>query len=329
MNRSLLITVFPNEVMIGLPISDLPQDSINIDSDGLIRVSINVVYPISFLSILEDENNLLGEHIRNMLTDSAKALYRDYLVSLPPADSLKTLIADDFNRIIKGENIYNELAFNTIELSQTSMNLVEYNMAGNNLIRLNRMLIEETFPHELRRRPQISPEIFQSVNPFFILIFTPLIVGFWNILRKKSMEPSTAAKLGIGMLLTAGCYSIMALAGFIGGNYIQVNVSWLISAYAVITLGELCLSPMGLSLVSKLAPWKIRSMMMGGWFAATAIGNKLSGLLGRYWDDMLHSSFFILLVVTSLFAALLLFLFLKFLNPVIREAEEEAKTAAN
>ena len=177
-------------------------------------------------------------------------------------------------------------------------------------------------------RTSWNPEIFQSVNPFFILIFTPLVVGFWNILRRRSMEPSTAAKLGIGMLLTAACYAVMAGAAFSGGNDGRVSVSWLINAYALITLGELCLSPMGLSLVSKLAPWKIRSMMMGGWFAATAIGNKLSGLVGRYWDDMLHSSFFILLVVTSLFAAFLLILFLKFLNPVIREAEEEAKTAA-
>ena len=177
-------------------------------------------------------------------------------------------------------------------------------------------------------RTSLSPELFQSVNPFFILIFTPMIVAFWNILRRRTLEPTTAAKLGIGMILTAGCYTIMAFAAFAGGNSGQVNVSWLISAYAVITVGELCLSPMGLSLVSKLAPWKIRSMMMGGWFAATAIGNYLSGLLGGFWDELLHSTFFIILVGTSLFAALLLFIFLKFLNPVIHEAEEQAREAA-
>jgi len=175
----------------------------------------------------------------------------------------------------------------------------------------------------------LSPELFQSVNPLFILIFTPLLVAFWNVLRRKNMEPSTAAKLGIGMLLTAGCYAIMAGAALSGGNHGRVSVAWLINAYAIITLGELCLSPMGLSLVSKLAPWKIRSMMMGGWFAATAIGNKMSGLIGRFWDDWLHSTFFLLLVASSLFAALLLFIFLKFLRPIIQDAEEEARRAVH
>ncbi len=177
-------------------------------------------------------------------------------------------------------------------------------------------------------RTSLSPELFQSVNPFFVLAFTPLLVAFWNVLRRRKLEPSTAAKLGIGMLLTAGCYAIMASAAFAGGNFGQVSVAWLISAYAVITLGELCLSPMGLSLVSKLAPWKIRGMMMGGWFAATAIGNYLSGLLGSFWDELLHSTFFIILVGTSLFAAAILFFTLKFLNPIIHEAEEQAKELA-
>lgn len=177
-------------------------------------------------------------------------------------------------------------------------------------------------------RTSLSPELFQSVNPFFVLAFTPLIVAFWNVLRRRTLEPSTAAKLGIGMLLTAGCYAIMAAAAFAGGNFGQVNVAWLISAYAVITLGELCLSPMGLSLVSKLAPWKIRGMMMGGWFAATAVGNYLSGFLGSFWDRMLHSTFFIILVVTSIFAAVILGFLLKFLNPVIKEAEAMAREAA-
>ncbi len=186
-------------------------------------------------------------------------------------------------------------------------------------------------------RTTLNPEIFQSINPFFILVFTPLIVGFWNILRRRHLEPSTASKLGIGMLLTAGCYGIMWMAAVVFANNLAnpsqemiasgqygVSPAWLISAYAVITMGELCLSPMGLSLVSKLAPWKIRSMMMGGWFAATAIGNKLSGIVGKYWDDWPHSKFFLVLVVSSLFAALLLFVFLKFLNPVIKEAEEQS-----
>ncbi|MFH1862439.1 MAG: peptide MFS transporter [bacterium] len=188
----------------------------------------------------------------------------------------------------------------------------------------------------------LSPELFQTVNPFFVLLFTPLLVLFWTFLRGMKKEPTTAAKLGVGMLLTAGAYSIMVFAAkayqfnldhptaamAAGEQSYGVSLWWLVSTYAVITIGELCLSPMGLSLVSKLSPWKIRGMMMGGWFAATAIGNYLSGLVGSFWETWSHSTFFIVLVATSIFAALLLYFLLKFLNPVIKEAEEMAKVAA-
>ncbi len=191
-------------------------------------------------------------------------------------------------------------------------------------------------------RTTLNPEIFQSINPFFILAFTPLLVAFWNVLRRRSLEPSTAAKLGIGMLLTAACYGIMYFAAkafahnhafptaemTASGNY-GVSAAWLINAYAVITMGELCLSPMGLSLVSKLAPWKIRSMMMGGWFVSTAIGNKLSGVVGRYWDDWAYSTFFLVLVAATLFSAIVIFLLLKFLDPIIKSAEARSRAKAN
>jgi len=191
-------------------------------------------------------------------------------------------------------------------------------------------------------RTTLNPEIFQAINPFFILAFTPLIVAFWNVLRRRSFEPSTAAKLGIGMVLTAACYGIMYFAAkafaynqayptaemAASGNY-GVSAAWLINAYAVITMGELCLSPMGLSLVSKLAPWKIRSMMMGGWFVSTAIGNKLSGVVGRYWDDWAYSTFFLVLVAATLFSAIVIFLLLKFLDPIIKSAEARSRAKAN
>ncbi|MBZ0264511.1 peptide MFS transporter [bacterium] len=186
-----------------------------------------------------------------------------------------------------------------------------------------------TFWAEKATRTTLPPELFQSINPFFILIFTPLLVRFWQILRKKGKEPVTAAKLGIGMLLAGGAYLIMATAGLIGGDTGQVSVGWLVSAYATITIGELCLSPMGLSLVSKLAPPKMLGMMMGGWFAATAIGNYGAGLIGGFWDRLPHSSFFFILVGTSLAAAGLLFLMLKYLTPVIKDAEEMARKYAD
>jgi POT family proton-dependent oligopeptide transporter len=166
-----------------------------------------------------------------------------------------------------------------------------------------------------------APELFQSINPAFVLLFTPLLVLFWTLLRKRNHEPSTAAKIGIGMLLTAAAYSIMTLAGLSGGDTGRVDAGWLVSTYAVITLGELCLSPMGLSLVNKVAPAKMRGLLMGGWFAATAIGNYLCGFVGGWWDKMPHSKFFAILVIASLGAALLLFLVIKHIRPTIQEAE--------
>lgn len=174
-----------------------------------------------------------------------------------------------------------------------------------------------------------NPEIFQSANPLFILAFTPLIVIFWNFMRSRRKEPSTASKLGLGMLLTAVAYLIMAFAGLAGGDTGKVSMAWLISSYAVITLGELCLSPMGLSLVSKLAPARNRGLLMGGWFTASAIGNYLAGLTGAFWDQMPHSTFFFILVGTSVFAFFILAGLLRFLNPVIQEAEEMAREAAD
>jgi POT family proton-dependent oligopeptide transporter len=125
------------------------------------------------------------------------------------------------------------------------------------------------------------------------------------------MEPSTPAKIGLAMLLTAGAFGIMALAGLAGGDEAggRVSVWYLVSAYAVVTLGELCLSPIGLSLVSKLAAKEQRSAWMGGWFAATAIGGYASGLIGQYWDTLPHSTFFFVLVCSSLGAFALLLLF--------------------
>ncbi|MFL5338996.1 MAG: peptide MFS transporter [Gemmataceae bacterium] len=156
---------------------------------------------------------------------------------------------------------------------------------------------------------RLSKPLFSAINPFFVIAFSPLLVWFWGRLRHAGHEPPTPAKVGLGMLLTATAFSIMAVGGLSGGDTGQVSGVFLVGAYAVLTLGELCLSPMGLSLVSKLAAAKWRSMWMGGWFVATALGGYLSGEIGGFWDDMPHSRFFGLLAGSSLLAFGLLMLF--------------------
>jgi POT family proton-dependent oligopeptide transporter len=140
------------------------------------------------------------------------------------------------------------------------------------------------------------------INPFFVIAFSPLMVWFWSNLRKRGIEPPTPGKVALGMLLTACAFSLMMSAGLSGGDTGRVSGAYLVGAYAILTLGELCLSPMGLSLVSKLAARRQRSMWMGGWFAATAIGGYLSGAIGGLWDEWAHSTFFAFLAGSSLVA---------------------------
>ncbi|HWM90198.1 MAG TPA: peptide MFS transporter [Thermoanaerobaculia bacterium] len=152
--------------------------------------------------------------------------------------------------------------------------------------------------------------ISNAINPGWVILLTFPLIWFWGWLDKRGREPSTPTKMAIGMCLTGAAYFVMYFAGKAGGDTGRVSPMWLIGAYGVITLGELMLSPMGLSLVSKVAPSRLKGVMMGGWFGATAIGNKLTGV-GVLWDDMPHSTFFAMLGGLSLFMAVVLMLLLR------------------
>jgi POT family proton-dependent oligopeptide transporter len=156
----------------------------------------------------------------------------------------------------------------------------------------------------------VSGVISNAINPFWIVTLTFPLVWFWRWLDRKGLEPSTPAKMTIGMFLTAACYGIMYLAAKSGGDTGRVSPLWLIGAYAVISLGELMLSPMGLSLVSKVAPRRYRGLMMGGWFVATAIGNKLTAI-GVFWTVWRHSTFFLVLGGMAFVMALVLLALLR------------------
>jgi POT family proton-dependent oligopeptide transporter len=152
--------------------------------------------------------------------------------------------------------------------------------------------------------------ISNSINPFWIITLTFPLVWFWKWLDRKGLEPSTPVKMAFGMVLVAGAFYVLAAAGKAGGDTGKVSPAWIVGAYFVISLGELLISPMGLALVSKVAPRRMRGLMMGGWFVATAIGNKLT-MIGVYWDYWLHSNFFALLGTMALATALILFLLIK------------------
>jgi POT family proton-dependent oligopeptide transporter len=165
------------------------------------------------------------------------------------------------------------------------------------------------------------PSLSQSINPFWVIALTPLVVALFTFLRRKGKEPSTPAKIAFGLLISALSVLVMIAAVKAGHNGAEkVSVWWLFGTYGVVTIGELFLSPMGLSLVSKLSPVRITSLMMGGWFLATSIGNKLSGILASQWDRYDNKENYFWLNFILLFsAAVLLFILLKWLNKVMRE----------
>jgi proton-dependent oligopeptide transporter, POT family len=166
-----------------------------------------------------------------------------------------------------------------------------------------------------------ATNLSQSINPGWVIILTPLIVAFFTWLRRKNKEPSTATKIAFGLLISALSALVMVGAVYASNNGTEkASVIWLISGYGVITIGELLLSPMGLSLVSKLSPVRITSLMMGGWFVSTSIGNKLSGVLATMWDSYDNkANFFLLNFFLLMAAAIVCFLMLRWLNRVMKE----------
>ncbi|WP_309609021.1 peptide MFS transporter [Flavobacterium sp.] len=166
-----------------------------------------------------------------------------------------------------------------------------------------------------------ATNLSQSINPGWVIILTPLVVAFFTFLRSRKKEPSTPTKIAFGLLISALSVLVMVAAVHIGGNGSEkVSVWWLVANYGVITIGELFLSPMGLSVVSKLSPTNITSLMMGGWFLSTSIGNKLSGVLASMWDTYEDKAdFFWVNFSLLMFATLLMFALLKQLNKVMKE----------
>lgn len=164
----------------------------------------------------------------------------------------------------------------------------------------------------------VAAPIFQHFNPCFVVALTPFSILLFSTLAKKGKEPSAPRKIALGMLVAAAGFLIMALGSLElpssgeqavaleAGTATLVSPNWLISTYLVLTFGELLLSPMGISFVSKVAPPKYKGMMMGGWFVATAIGNMLTAVGSQLWGTALPlwqvwSVFIVLCLVSALF----------------------------
>jgi POT family proton-dependent oligopeptide transporter len=151
--------------------------------------------------------------------------------------------------------------------------------------------------------------ISNAIEPFFVIAFSLPLVLLWKTLDRRGKEPATTTKIVMGMFLMALAYFVMFFAGKAGGDTGKVSPWWLVGCYALMGLAEITLSPMALSLVSKVAPARARGLMMGLWFVATGIGGKLTQI-GVYWTEW-RSTFFAVLATLSLATALLLVAVLK------------------
>ena len=163
---------------------------------------------------------------------------------------------------------------------------------------------------------------FQAFNPFMIAAFTPLVVGLWARQSKKGSEPSTVTKMALGLFMLALSYIVMAGAAYVspqgGASWL-----WLLVFFALITLGELYLSPIGLALVARVSPPQILSMMMGLWFITSFTGNLLQGYIGSFFSQMDKVHFFLLCAGIGFAAGVVTWLFNFPLKPIL-----EVKTSS-
>ena len=167
----------------------------------------------------------------------------------------------------------------------------------------------------------LSAPIFQQFNACFVVMLTPVSIALFGWLAKKGKEPKAPVKIGLGMLVAAAAYLLMTVSciGLPASDHpnhvADVTPNLLVSTYLVLTFAELLLSPIGISLVTKVAPPKYQGMMMGAWFVATALGNKLVSIPGHMWDMDLTIVWGTLMCICVV-AALFIFAIIKKLNKV-------------
>lgn len=167
-----------------------------------------------------------------------------------------------------------------------------------------------------------NTELFQSINPLFIVVLTLVFVPLFDFLRRKGKEPTTASKFGMAMFISGLSALVMVFAVMSVPSIYTHKASpiWLWGTYFVFTISEIFLSPIGLSFVSKLAPARLTALMMGGWFLSTSIGGKVAGVMTGFWDDFTDKKiFFLILVAAAFVGGILIYSRLKTLNAIVKE----------
>ena len=146
---------------------------------------------------------------------------------------------------------------------------------------------------------QVPTTWFQAVNPLFIMLLGPIFAEMWTGMGRKGKDPSIPAKMAMGLLLVSFGFVFMLGASKQTETAGKAALMWVVAAYFFHTAGELCLSPVGLSMVTKLAPTRYASLLMGVWFIANAVANYLAGLIGGYAEQLGEFNLFMAITVAT------------------------------
>lgn len=175
----------------------------------------------------------------------------------------------------------------------------------------------------------VAPAHFMSLHALLVLVLAPPLGWLLVCLQRRGQTPSTLGKMAWGFVATSAAFAMMSLAGLRGGDTSRVGLGWLGGCYVLLTLGELLLAPMGLALVTRLAPPPKASRMVALWFAATAAGNELAGLLGFVWTRWPHHRYFALLALLALGAAAWLLAWLEPLESLLSRAPSQERGSSD
>jgi proton-dependent oligopeptide transporter, POT family len=230
-----------------------------------------------------------------------------YLYAMPflPADALTKAKAAHAERRPLTPDEWRGIIAILILFVPTALFWATYEQAGNTIVLWADANTDRTI-HLLWFTAEIPTTWFQAFNPFMIFAFTPFVVALWTRQAANGAEPSTVGKMALGCAGVALSYLVMAAAAWHAGAG-QASWLWLLAFFVIITIGELYLSPVGLSLVTKIAPLRILSMMMGVWLATSFVGGFLAGWLGAFWSRTAKPDFFLMIAAIAAFAGAAIF----------------------
>jgi dipeptide/tripeptide permease len=287
--------------------------------------------PATLAQRLRDHSDPISAYVWDRMSDESRE-------ALTASDSDETgetrpvrALTDAFTGLLGGEVIHDADRFQGVTLSPQTRELLDTETQGDRRARLNRWLLEDAFAGAIVRhadKPGEHPAgYYQSVNPLFIILLAPFFASFWVGLARRNLEPSAPMKFALGFLQLGLGFGVMAVASILvlrGGEAGKVLPTWLLFTYLLHTTGELCLSPIGLSWVTKLSPERYVGQMMGTWFMGAALGNLVGGLVaGMFGEESIEQmpERFGMIVVTTIGTGLLFALFSKPIRRLIGEVK--------